>query len=317
MKSYAVIREHETSSPLALDGWLQFNESKWGLQPLKVRCAEGDKDLPALEAVLYIDKRGRARMPPRNPYLPMVFLPTPTESIPRLTRQWSSVSKLMANEFRRRGLLGTVSFPPEIVDVREWQWQHFTVGVRYTFYLDLPYQIEQAARDVRRRVAKASRNRFFCQRVSALDDVYQCMKDTEQRQEFEHGLTPADLELGRELLGEERFRAYVCYAPGGEAASSVVVLHQPGSRAIPWVGGTKTAYLTSGAPQLIIPFLLEDLESAGASGFDYVGANISSIASSKANWGGRLVPYYTVETPNLRGLVKQLRAGLRFRKRKP
>jgi hypothetical protein len=315
--SYAIIGEHEIRSPLALPGLLEFNHRKWGLQPLKVRCTEEGKDLPALEAVLYLDKRGRVRLPPRTPYLPMVFLPTPTKSVQRLTRQWLSVSNLMANEFRRRGLRGMVAFPPEIVDVREWQWQHFTVGVRYTYYLDFPYQIEQAHSDVRRRVASAGANGFFCRRVSALDDAYQCLKETEERQGFRHGLTLNDLELARELLGEDCLRVYVCYGPSGEVASVEVALHRPGGRAVGWVAGAKTKYLKSGAPQFCNAFSMEDMESAGASGCDWVGANIPSVANQKANWGGRLVPYYAVEAPNLRVLAKYLRTGLRFREWKP
>jgi hypothetical protein len=309
--------EHESSSPLALPGLLEFNHRKWRLQPLKRRYAEEGKDLPALEAVLYLDKRGFVRLPPRTPYLPMVFLPTPTKAISRLSRQWLSVSNLMAEEFRRRGLRGTVAFSPEIFDVRPWRWQHFTVDLRYTYYVDFPYQIEQADSDVRRRITKARENGFSCRRVSALDDVYQCLKDTEERNAFRHELTVKDLELARELLGEDCFRTYICYGPSGEAASTAVVLHRPGGRAGGWVAGTKTKYLTSGAWQLLNMFSLKDVESAGASGFDLFGANIPSVAKSKASWGARLVPYYTVEAPTLRALAKHLRTGLRFRERKP
>jgi hypothetical protein len=317
--SYALVGEHGSGSPLALPGLLEFNHRKWGLQPLKVRCTEEGKDLPALEAVLYLDKRGRVCLPPRIPYLPMVFLPTPTPSIPRLSRQWLSVSKQMASEFRRRGLSGTVAFPPEIVDLREWQWQHFTVGVRYTYYVDFPYQIEQAHGDVRRRVTRASRDGYFCRRASALDDVYQCLKGTDERKGISHRLelTLDDLELARELLGDDHLRTYVCYAPNGEAASAEVVLHQPGHRSMAWTAGSNTKYLRSGAPQLINKFSTKDLESAGAAGCDWVGANIPSVANAKSNWGIRLVPYYTVEAPNLRALAKYSRAGLRFREQKP
>ena len=315
--SYAIIGEHESCSPLALPGLLEFNHRKWGLQPLKVRYTEEGKDLPALEAVLYIDTRGRVRLPPRTPHLPMAFLPTPTKSIIRLTKQWLSVSNLMAREFRRRGLGGPVAFAPEIVDVREWQWQGFTAGVRYTYYLDFPHQVEQVVSDVRRRITKAIEHGFFCRRVSALDDVYQCLKGTEKRQEFRYGFTVDDLELARELLGEDHLRTYVCYSPSGEAASTEVVLHRPGDRAMGWLAGANEKYLASGAPQLISAFSLKDLESEGAPGCDWVGANIRSVANGKANWGGRLVPYYTVEGPNLRALAKYLRTELRFRGRVP
>ena len=141
----------------------------------------------------------------------------------------------------------------------------------------------------------------------------ECLKETEDRQGFSHGLTTADICLAKDLLGEEHFKCYGCYAPNGEIASARIILHSHGSRAIDWVAGTKREFLNSGATQAVIAFALENLASKGAIGFDYSGANIPNVAAAKATWGGPLVPFYVLRSPDIRGLVKYGLDILRYR----
>jgi len=51
----------------------------------------------------------------------------------------------------------------------------------------------------------------------------------------------------------------------------------------------------------------------GDIGFDYSGANIPSVAAAKATWGGPLVPFYVLRSPDIRGLVKYGLGILRYR----
>lgn len=297
---------------LALDGWLEFNHRKWGLSPVRFSLSENAGRRPAVKLVAYTDSKGRIKMPNLNPYVPMTFLSTATESIPRLERQWLSVSDLAVDEFRERGVVNAISFPPSVVDVRPWQWSNFQVKVRYSFYINFPYDGDAAGRSVRKQIRKAAKLNYTCERTSQMRDVIQCLEDTEERQGFTYRLGIEDLERCERLLGPDVFRAYVCYAPNGDAASARVILSYPGASAVDWIAGTKGDYLNSGCTQLLISFALEDLEFAGACGFDYAGANIPSVAAAKAEWGGQLVPYYTIRQPNLRGLAHYMIDFWRF-----
>jgi hypothetical protein len=124
-------------------------------------------------------------------------------------------------------------------------------------------------------------------------------------------LSVGDLELASRLLGEH-LRAYLCYAPDGEPASVSVVLHRSGGPAIGWVGGTRTAHLSSGAAQLVDRFSLDDLHACGATGFDWGGANIPGVSAAKAAWGSRLMPCYAIEEYGPRKLAKFMRDWWRF-----
>lgn len=292
------------ASPLSLDGWVEFNRIKWGFKPLRLRLTAQGKQLPALEAVLYVDRRGRIHQPNRNPYLPVAFSPTSTAQPQRLYRQWLSLSELLGEEFYQRGVAGAVSLSPEVTDVREFQWKGFLAEPRYTLWLDLPYSVGNADPAVRKQIAKATRLGYRCEQTRSVEDVCFCLKETEKRQGFHHNLEAGDLLLAMELLGDEVFRCYACYAPDGEVASARIVLRHPDGHALDWVAGTVEKHLTNGVTQLLISFVLDDLGKSGAVSFDYCGANIKTVAASKATWGSRLRPYYTISAPNLKGLAR-------------
>jgi len=305
--------------PLTLDGWLEFNRYKWDVKPLMVRLSEEGKELPAIEAVLYLNRRGRIVQPPLNPYLPVSFYITPTEKMSRIYRQRASLNKLLVEEFIRRGTKGSVTFPPEMFDVRQWQWNGFLTQVRYTFFIDLPYSIALSDYSVRKHVNKARRKGFTCERGTKdmFAEVIACLAETEARQRFSYRLNVKDLELALSLLGEESFRIYVCRSNSGEVASARIILSAPGLRAIDWVAGTKKQFLSSGATQLVILYALTDLAEQKAIGFDFAGANLPTVSAAKTVWGGKLKSYYVVSPFNLRTLgALGFKVGHQIRRRK-
>ncbi len=289
-------------TPLALEGWLEFNRWKWGLQPLQVRYAAG-KDLPAITAVLYLNRQGRVVVPKLNPFLPVSFEPTPTEKRYRLYRQWLEAATLMAKDMHDRGLRGAVNLAPEAADARPWRWAGFWVGMMYTFYVDLPLALEDIDQAICRRIRKAQKEGYRAEQTANMAHALAVLAETEERQGFRYHLKLQDLEQARKLLGDEHFRAYVCYSPAGRPANCVIVLHRPGGWAIYWVAGTGREHLQSGAAQLGLHYILEELHAAGARGLDLTGANIPNVADGKMRWGGRLVPYPSVEPYNLRSLA--------------
>jgi len=300
-------------SPLELDGWVEFSRMKWSLDAERLRLTTNTSGLPCIQGVIYTDKRGRVVQPPRNPYLPMRFVSTPTCSLPRLERQWRSVSELAIHEFRRRGMAGAISLQPGINDLREWQWSGFPVSVKYTYVFRLPHAIESADSAVRKQISKANSAGFRCCRPADLSDVVQCLADTERRQGFEYDITIDDLVLAGKLLGEDCLRVYGCYAPNGRVASARVVLLHPEGYAVDWLAGTKTDDLRSGATQFLFQFVLDDLSESGSRLFDHCGANLRSVSAAKATWGGELVSYYTVRQPNFRYVASALATVYRFR----
>jgi len=294
--------------PLMLDGWLKFNEYKWGLKPKTIKSSLSDNG-PAVETVIYLDKRGKIKMPPLNPYLPVIFYPTPTNVPYKIRYQWLTVSNLIIEEFNKFGFERTIILPPEVTDVRAWQWKGFLTEPKYTFYINLPFNSGEVDYSVRKNLNKAESNNFSVKRSYDFEGIIECLSDTEDRQSFDYRLTKNDLELALKLLGEENFRCYVVFAPDGEPASARIVLKGNNGLAIDWVAGTKRKFLKYGVNDYIVYFTLNDLNNVGVTVFDYCGANLPTVQNAKSRWGGELKVYYVVRPLNIRTLLEM---GLRF-----
>ena len=302
----------QLKDPLALEGWQQFNCEKWGLHPASLRVSTNGSNLPAVEVKCFLNEKGHLFTPPLTPYVPVFFYPTPTKSSHRIERQWLEVSELLVQRMLRFGLSNYLLLPPRISDVRAWQWGGYRVRVRYTFFLDLPYDNRDLDQTIRNRYRRASKEGYTCSRTDKMADVLHCLEGTAERQGLECRLSKRDLELARNLLGSESFRTYVCYSLDGTPVSTQVALFNAGSYALDWLAGTVSTHLNRGVVQLLTKYMLDDLQAVGATGIDLVGANIPGVSIAKANWGARLIPFYRIESQGLKQVVSALREWWRF-----
>lgn len=302
-------------SPLASDGWIEFNRAKWGVRSERICLSPSGREVPRIELIVYTDKRGRVYQPPVNAYLPARFVPSETTKPTRLARQWQVVSTLLADEMARRGLRGSVALHPSVQDVRAWYWRGFSIETRYTYILPLPFNEEIADYAVRKQIRKASSKGFECGIGSIEDfrDAIECVSDSEHRGGFSYRINVQDLTDAVECMGSECCRVYVCKDKEGRVVSMRTVLFSEGAEAVDWLAGTRSDSLHSGATQLLIRSVLGDLGSIGAHSFNFAGANLPAVSSAKADWGGRLARYPLLRAPGL-GTVKQtMREWLRFR----
>jgi len=314
MSGAAVAGQQGARNPLLLAGWLEFAQVRHGVTPVWLRRGSVVAEGPVVEAVLYVNRRGQVVRPPLHPYVGLSFQSTNTQAKQRVTRQWLELGEELAQEVVARGLEERLLLPPEVTDVRPWQWVGYRTEVRYTYRVELPYDLRQADGMVRNRIKRAAAAGYRCERTQAFRDVHQCLLGSEARQGFRHLLSPRDLELLTDLVGEEHVRVYVCYGPDGVPASGQVVLHHPGATAIGWVAGTTREALRSGANQLLVAHMLADITAAGATSFDYVGANLPGVAAAKADWGASLIPTYTVEPYGMKSFGRWMRDWWRQRR---
>jgi hypothetical protein len=290
--------------PLLSDAWLEFNRQQWDCTPQRITLQLPGQALPRLDGVLYLNRAGRVFQPPMNPGLPLELQPSgakPGQS----AKDWLELGPLLAVELRRRGIHSSIGLPASFNDARPLTWTGLRCGVRYTFLIPFPFALTQTSESqVRKRLRKAEREGFRCTAQASLADVLACVEGSEQRQRFSYRIGRAPVAALQAALGPRAFRTYVTYAPDGRPASARVALFQPGGTALDWLAGTGGFAVSSGATQLTILRMLEDLQSAGAAAFDFNGADIERVAAAKANWGGQLTPLITVEQLNLRNLVR-------------
>lgn len=298
--------EWHESDPLMLDGWHEFNRIKWGVRPLRLRFGADDGAGARLDAVLYLDRRGRVFQPEENPYIPVAFHPDLTNPACRVEGQWLRLAEQLAVEMRRLGTANSIDLPVDVVDGRPWLWAGFHVEVKYTYVIDLPFhpeRMEKAARSIARKALRAG---YRCERTDRLADAHACLTATGSRKGFRLSVSLRDLQLLRDLLGDECLRVYICYSSSGEPAAANVVLYRPGGMAVGWVGGIASAHLSSGAAQLLRVACLTDLAAAGATAINLAGANIPGVALAKSQFGGRLTPYLSVDGCGLKSVAHWL-----------
>ncbi|EOS54341.1 Acetyltransferase (GNAT) domain-containing protein [Paenibacillus barengoltzii J12] len=289
-----------------LSKWAEFNRRRWNCRSDYHRLQLPQSEVYG-EMLLFMDAKGRSYLPPQNPYHLTYFYPTATSKASRSNKQWHEVANLMIDrllELKGRVIL---HLPPHIEDVRPFTWRGFKSDVRYTYQVELPYQIEEASKSIRNKIKKASSLGYYTVKSNNMDHAYQCLIETEQRQGFSHQLSVEDLKLAQDLMGEEAFRCYICYSPEGEPVSTNISLLFHPEWATGWIAGTKSAHLQNGVVQMLQLFEFEDLTSIGVKGFDFTGANIESVSNSKASWGGDLVPYYVLRRPSFKDIA---RAGI-------
>ncbi|UTC65428.1 hypothetical protein E4O00_04725 [Treponema sp. OMZ 788] len=286
--------------PLALDGWLKWNEDKWNIKAERVLYTKNGKEYPRLEGVLYTNKKGQVLMPPRNPYLPFQFSDS-TNKNDRLYVDYQDVMNLFVDDLLNRGLCGTIALPPGFTDARPFQWSDFIVEPRYTFfqYFSLNYNVSPK---ITNKINKAIRLEYFVECSTDWSAIVDCLLGTEVIKGFSHNTSVQDLKKCADLLGNDVFRGYLVKDKDGKPVSGGLRLVLKDGITIDWSQGAIRDHLKNGVNQLIYDFVLQDSKKAGAIGFDWVGANIAPVALAKSAWGMPLVPYLCIRPKNLRYL---------------
>jgi hypothetical protein len=298
-------------SPLFSEGWLEFSREYWGVRPERIKFSLDRGDCPGVEAVLLLDRKGKIVCPRTVPYLPISYFPEPGATSYGQYRDYLEVMGKLAKEMCLRGITHVLSFPPEISDLRPWQWAGLVAEVRYTFHYDLPFDASRIYQSTRRNIKATKKKGFTCDRAEKIEHVYQCLAQAQERQGFNYQISADGLRRAQSLMGPEACRTYVCYSPAGEPVATLIALSAPGARALFWLAGMgRTDSANYGFNEVLYEFVLEDLCRTGASGIDFVGANIPRVAAAKARWGGYLVPFYVVE-PRTRNLLRHWRDAFR------
>ena len=276
-----------------LDGWLKFNEEMWGYKAERVMYTLPGKDRPALEGVLYLTKDGKVKQPPLNAYLPLQFYPTPTEKNCQLYSQWMSVAKLLAEDIKKRGISGYVSFPPGYTDGRWFQWLGFDVTFKYTFVSELPYSEKILDASVRNKIKKAKNADYTIEHSCSWDDVIYGLQKTAKFKKFDKLWTANMLEKCSNMLDGYLLTHVAKSIDGTPVAAQVKSIWPSGVCACIGAGSDRT-YINSGVNQLLYFESIKAVIATGTKYFDYCGANMEMVAQAKAAWGFPLVPYITL-----------------------
>ena len=242
----------------------------------------------------------RLATPPLLPHAGFLFRKPVSEQLPRQEAERNSAwQALLANLAGCHHL--HLSCGPGITDVREPIWAGWTAHPRYTYQIDLPSDrqkvwdgLERRTRTVIRKAEGAGFHVVPTTDHATFETLYRktyttatLPVDANLTQRFVTAALEAGLVEGHSVLSPEgAVAATVYFAIDNQAATPQLSA---------WVAGADPAFRDAGASALLY---WKVLEATQAENFDFVGANMASIALFKRGFGGRLFSYYALEKWN-------------------
>lgn len=288
------------SHPFVRGAWLRCAREALG-SDLIVRGAYSGEAL--VGAVAGQETTGRVRRlatPALLPHAGFLFRRPLSDQLPRQEADRTSAwQALLADSDRFQHL--HLSCGPGIIDVREALWAGWQAHPRYTYQLDLPQDRQQVWDGLERRtrtvIRKAENGGYRVQPTvdhAAFGELY--------RQTYGNTAPPVDTDLTQRFvlaaLAAGLVEGHSVIAPSGQTVATVYFAldrTRQDSCLYAWVAGVDPACRDSGASALLY---WKVLEATSASSFDFVGANMASIALFKRGFGGRLVSYHALEKWN-------------------
>jgi len=222
-------------------------------------------------------------------------LPSSAEIHSRTT--WvESLTRLLHQHLGKSDL----TLPPELKDIRSFQWNSWQVSPLYTFRLDIsdPDQVLSGWSDGARRVYSKMKDQYELKSSTEYEhDIVRMCLEAYERSDRTPPLSSDQLE--GLVLRQVRRGDAVCYtvlltdeAPEVndiQPSAGIVVLGAPPD-AYYWVAGS----VPGPAMTVLIGKLIYELSNIGFETFDLVGANTPSIAEFKRRLNPVLTPYFRV-----------------------
>ncbi len=189
----------------------------------------------------------------------------------------------------------SIALDHAINDGLPFQWQGFKVIPKYTYQIDLQLSIEEIVRrfsqNRRNDISKARRDNIVVEQTEDVDAVAQFVRATFRRQKIE--VDPAILSaLLFKFLNPQNSFAYLAKRDGRSIAFAVIVYDR--TTAYYLLGGYDEKHRHHGAGAMAILEGIKAARTLGLKIFDFEGSSLPAVERFFRGFGGRLVPFLTV-----------------------
>ncbi len=230
-------------------------------------------------------------------YAGFLFPPPPGEKISStISRNHAALQELSAYLHRRYHETHLQS-APGVFDFRPLQHRGWEVAPAYTYYVDIsePQKTREAFDgSVRRQIKKAEKHEFNIVDTFSPGDFIALIEDTFRRQ---NQANPIPADLIRRVVGHEDFKEHRLLLGAidlsGTLKAGIVALKDT-RRAYYTFSATGSDMRGSGIQSLLLWELFNRLHDIGVTEFDFLGANIPSIARFKEKFNAEPKVYYSV-----------------------
>lgn len=180
---------------------------------------------------------------------------------------------------------------PSLQDIRGFVWNGWQIHIRYTHVIDLKdYSLDKIDPFTRRRIKKATEHGV---KISESNDIERVV-DLVAKSYLRHSaMPPFPKHYLTGLFERGIYNLFIAQNPKGEILSGMIVIKDP-PIAYGGILGSEPEALKTGVNSLLLWSVLSSLAGEFEQ-FDFMGANVQSIAKFKSNFGGNLIPYYVCE----------------------
>lgn len=269
--------------PLFEEGWIRFNEYKWGVKANIIDLSPTNKW--RLKTVIYLNKKGKIVLPPRNPYLPIYF-ECEAENLPKINARKREAFNALCDIYVEKGIHERVAFSPNIMDMRSFNWKNFIVMPIYTYHIDIETFTDNARNSVINKAKKAKKKGYYCEISTDYEAIENCLRFAESRKPFKHHTGKKDLEYLANMLGDDTFICFLAWDKDRKPVGTWIRLFEKNGGIVhAWSASVENSALRDGVNSLLGEFAFEYFEQQKCKIFDFGGANLPSVANMKENWG--------------------------------
>jgi len=203
------------------------------------------------------------------------------------------------------------SFPEEVIDMQPFIWKNFKVIPSYTYELELGKTEDELfaglAGDRRNDIKKAIKDGIVVKETTDFNLIHELVKKT-----FERQSKSLDSEFVKNILTKyantENSFAYISYRAETPIAGTFCL--KSGSKVYYLLGGYDNNNSHKGAGAMSLWKSILHAKRLGSLVFDFEGSMVPAIEKYFRGFGGKIVPYYTVNKANF-----FLEVLLKFKKR--
>ncbi|NKB70149.1 MAG: GNAT family N-acetyltransferase [Candidatus Latescibacteria bacterium] len=277
------------------DAWLHCAQRCLGGQIRRYGCFKNGR-LTAGVSGLARTRLGLRSLstPPLTPHGGLLLAPVASKGPAKTEAEWNRATDELVAYLQGHYHHTHLVLSPAIADIRPFTWKGWSHRARYTYQFQLGDEDslwERLERRTRTVIRKAEKSDFRVRQTDDLDLFRRQYESIYSRQ----GGAPAAAATVQHFVGEVLAaglgRALVVESAAGQAAAIVVFVHGFDT-VYAWQAGADPAQNNSGALSLLYWRLLVQAPRAH---FDFVGANLPSIAHFKRGFGGDLVPYHAID----------------------
>lgn len=238
-----------------------------------------------------------ASHPALTPYLGVLFKRQDTKYVKRISQE-KEISRIIARRLKDDFHLVNFRFPPGFSDLQPFIWEGFSVGVRYTYVINLDSSLEDiwnSMEDTRRNdIRKAERDYISTIFSNDFEQTFSLVEKTLARQDMRAGFKAAAFSYNEALKLSNQCKSFLAKDKNGDYMAVVYIVWD-NKRSYYLLGGYDHEKSHHGASAIAmweaIRFAKEKLSLRE---FDFEGSMIPQVEQFFRKFGGEQTPYYTV-----------------------